>query len=117
MPFFDNLKSFVLENLAKSLNQAQHKFMDKDSRDIIDDQGQVLASNQADETRVHGLQNQYQRLIDLARVDAALERLENDAFGICIGCGVEMDLSLLAEDPALAKCDFCSSADKLSKRI
>ena len=102
MPFFDNLKSFVPENLAKSLNQAQHKFMDEDIRATLGSQEQIILPNKVGK--------QYQRLIDLARVDAALERLENGTFGICIGCGIEMDLEVLTQDPAVAKCSFCGSA-------
>ena len=83
MPFFDNLKSFIREKLAKSSIQAQHKCMDEDLRDTMNARGQIILSNHA----------RYKRLIDLARVDAALERLENDTFGICIGCGDQMDLA------------------------
>ena len=108
MPFFDNLKSFVPENLAKSLNQAQHKFMDEDIRATLGSQEQIILPNKVGK--------QHQRLIDLARVDAALERLENGTFGICTGCGIEMDIEVLTQDPAIAECSFCGAENSTLKR-
>jgi DnaK suppressor protein len=45
---------------------------------------------------------------DLARVDAAFQRLQTGLYGYCVGCGDEIELNRLRADPAATLCLGCS---------
>jgi DnaK suppressor protein len=45
---------------------------------------------------------------ELARIDAALERLEAGEFGWCVACGEPIPDARLAFDPAVALCVNCA---------
>jgi DnaK suppressor protein len=45
---------------------------------------------------------------ELARVKAALERLDSDEFGYCEGCGEEIAPGRLEHNPAVATCIACA---------
>lgn len=45
----------------------------------------------------------------LRRIDAALERLDNDEFGYCLACGDEIDPRRLEFDPTVLLCVACAS--------
>lgn len=48
------------------------------------------------------------RASDLARVEAALKRLDNDEYGDCITCGEPINEKRLAFDPAVPTCIACA---------
>jgi len=50
----------------------------------------------------------HDRLLTLARVDAALERLKAGTFGICLGCDSQIEMERLQDDPSMAYCTKCS---------
>lgn len=50
------------------------------------------------------------KLRELARVDAALDRLENGTFGLCLSCSLEIDLVDLHTDPATSYCRHCADS-------
>ncbi len=43
----------------------------------------------------------------LAKIEAALDRLEQGTFGLCIGCGGEICLQRLDHDPSVPQCQEC----------
>jgi DnaK suppressor protein len=45
---------------------------------------------------------------ELTHVDAALERLEQGLYGICEGCGAEIDAARLAAVPYATHCTRCA---------
>lgn len=45
---------------------------------------------------------------DLARVEAAFQRLHTGRYGYCTGCGNEIELNRLRADPTSALCTDCS---------
>jgi len=49
----------------------------------------------------------HDRLLELAKVDAALERLEAGTFGICLGCKGHIEMPRLQSDPSMAYCADC----------
>lgn len=67
-------------------------------------------------SRIDALQNQAmaeetarRRRDEIARIDAALKRLEAGDFGYCVRCGEEIGEKRLALDPAIALCIDCAS--------
>lgn len=66
-------------------------------------------------SRVDALQDQAmareterRRQIDLQRVDAALERIDDGNFGYCVLCGEPIPIKRLAFDPAFTTCISCA---------
>lgn len=45
----------------------------------------------------------------LARIDAALSRMEEGRYGLCTHCNAPIQVELLDADPAVARCYACKS--------
>ena len=48
---------------------------------------------------------------ELARVDGALRRMENDEYGDCFVCGDPIPLRRLESDPSVTRCLECAADD------
>ena len=48
---------------------------------------------------------------ELARVDGALQRMENDEYGDCFVCGDPIPLRRLQSDPSVTRCVECAADD------
>lgn len=48
------------------------------------------------------------RAMELRRIDAALERLEEGDYGYCVECGEEIEAKRLDVDPAAPRCAGCA---------
>jgi DnaK suppressor protein len=49
------------------------------------------------------------RRIEIAQIDAALGRMNEDEFGYCVECGDEIAPKRLKLNPAIARCVECAS--------
>lgn len=49
---------------------------------------------------------QYQQ--EIARINAALKRIDNGDYGACVACGDEISAARLAADPTIATCIDCA---------
>lgn len=49
------------------------------------------------------------RQLELRRITAALERIEEGEFGYCIGCGEDIEAKRLSLNPSLPQCSKCAS--------
>lgn len=47
---------------------------------------------------------------EVARINAALKRIEQDEYGYCLGCGEKIAVKRLTLDPTAAVCVTCASA-------
>ena len=45
---------------------------------------------------------------DIKRIDAALRRLEDGRFGLCLYCGDQISMKRLDRDPAIMSCGTCN---------
>jgi DnaK suppressor protein len=52
---------------------------------------------------------QRRRSHDLARIEAALRRLDEDEFGYCVECGEAIAMNRLEIDPAASHCIRCAA--------
>ena len=66
-------------------------------------------------SRMDALQNQAmqveterRREVELARIDAALTRLDEDEYGYCVSCGEKIQAKRLDMDPATPVCIDCA---------
>jgi DnaK suppressor protein len=49
------------------------------------------------------------RRIEIAQIDAAFKRMENDEFGFCVECGDDIAAKRLKLSPAIARCVECAN--------
>ena len=49
------------------------------------------------------------REVELTRINAALQRIEEDEFGYCITCGEEIERKRLELNPSLPQCSKCAA--------
>ena len=66
-------------------------------------------------SRVDALQGQEmakataeRRRLEIAQIDAALERMDEDEYGYCVACGEEIAEKRLELNPAIARCVDCA---------
>jgi len=81
--------------------------MDNELSDISDAKASKTLRGDNQIIAISTMQANYKRLIALARVDAALERLEAGTFGLCTECGGEIDIEDLVVNPAVTSCSDC----------
>lgn len=51
---------------------------------------------------------QRRRELEIAKINAAIKRLEEDEYGYCLKCGEEISYKRLALDPATPHCISCA---------
>jgi RNA polymerase-binding transcription factor len=52
--------------------------------------------------------SEQRRVVEIARIEAALKRLDDGSFGECLGCGEDIEARRLAVDPAATLCIDCA---------
>ncbi len=52
----------------------------------------------------------------LKKIEEAIERLENDEFGYCEACGIEIGIQRLEARPTATLCIDCKTIDELKER-
>jgi RNA polymerase-binding transcription factor len=67
-----------------------------------------LSRMEAMQEQAMAIEVERRREVGLARVDAALERLASDAYGLCVNCGEPIEPRRLAFDPSTPLCVGCA---------
>ena len=99
------------------LLQKQQELKDTDnhareSTKAVDlDQSSVgrLSRMDAMQSQAMALETKRRRKIELTRIDAALERIDDEEFGYCASCEEEINKRRLEIDPANPFCVSCAS--------
>jgi RNA polymerase-binding protein DksA len=73
-------------------------------RRSVNDPGDEAEGRREDEVRAA---EQQRDAVELAEIDAALERLAEGRYGECIDCGVAIPLPRLQARPSVARCIDC----------
>lgn len=74
------------------------------------DQSKVgrLSRMDAMQSQAIAVESQRRREIRIQRIDAALKRIDEDDFGYCTHCGLEIDPKRLEFDPSALLCIDCA---------
>ena len=93
-----------LEDLAASSAEARQP--------VELDQTRVgrLSRMDALQSQAMALETERRRAIELRRIEAALQRLEEGEYGYCVTCGDEIAVERLSLDPATPQCLTCARA-------
>ncbi len=84
----------------------------RDSTKAVDlDQTSIgrLSRMDAMQSQAMALETKRRREIELTRIDAALERIDEEEYGYCASCEEEINKRRLAVDPANPFCVECAS--------
>lgn len=46
--------------------------------------------------------------VEISRIEAALDRTEECTFGLCLGCGKEIEAARIAARPDATRCESCA---------
>lgn len=68
-----------------------------------------LSRMDAMQVREMAMAQQARRRAEIARIDAALARVDTDEFGWCLRCGEEIAPARIENDPAVTLCLDCAS--------
>lgn len=108
----------IRENLMKQkitlLTEAEEALNALPGQTIFPDLGDQ-ASAEIDRTFMLRLRGREQRL--LKKIEAAIEQIENGAFGICEVCGEEIDLKRLEARPVTTMCIFCKTEEEEEEKL
>lgn len=80
--------------------------------DVVElDQSRVgrLSRMDALATQAMAAEGNRRRAVELARIDAALARIDAGEFGACLDCGADIALARLELDPSSTLCIDCAS--------
>lgn len=83
----------------------------RDSRAPVElDQQSVGRLSRMDAMQVQAMaqETERRRALDLARIDAALARMDEGDYGYCVSCGEEIGVKRLELDPAVPTCIDCA---------
>ena len=69
-----------------------------------------LSRMDAMQAQAMSLETGRRRRLDLVKTDAALKRLENGEFGLCLGCAEAINPNRLEADPTATLCINCAEA-------
>jgi DnaK suppressor protein len=106
-----NLKTARATLLAKKSEIEREQAASEADRAPVElDQTSVgrLSRMDAMQNREMALAAERRRKTELAKIDAALRRIETGDYGYCVQCGEEIGEKRLALDPAAAACVRCA---------
>jgi DnaK suppressor protein len=67
-----------------------------------------LSRMDALQVQAMSIESKRRRSIKLQRINAALQRIDKDEFGLCLKCGEEIDIKRLEFDPTSPLCIKCA---------
>jgi len=101
---FQKIKDILLQQKTALLTEAEVALNELPGQSMFPDMGDQ-ASAETDTNFMLRLRGREQRL--LKKIEEALERIDNNTFGICDDCGLEIDVKRLEARPVTTMCIEC----------
>jgi DnaK suppressor protein len=101
---FQKIKGILLQQKAALLSEAEVALNELPGQSMFPDMGDQ-ASAETDTNFMLRLRGREQRL--LKKIEEALEHIDNNTFGICDDCGLEIDIKRLEARPVTTMCIEC----------
>ncbi|MEO6944609.1 MAG: TraR/DksA C4-type zinc finger protein [Lacisediminihabitans sp.] len=93
----------LIAQLAADLESMRESRQDVATDDEHDPEGPTLAFERSQSTAILGNAQQH-----LHEIESALERVDGDEFGVCIGCGQRIPFARLDARPYARRCVACA---------
>ena len=101
---FQKIRNILIQQKAALLSEAEIARNELPGQNTFPDMGDQ-ASAETDTNFMLRLRGREQRL--LKKIEEALERIDNNTFGICDDCGLEIDVKRLEARPVTTMCIEC----------
>ncbi len=108
------IRASLLKQRSSLLNEAEVALNELPGQTVFPDLGDQ-ASAETDRNFMLRLRGREQRL--LKKIDEALDRIENDIFGICEDCGEEIDIKRLEARPVTTMCIDCKTVQEEEEKL
>lgn len=108
------IKASLLKHRSSLLNEAEVALNELPGQTVFPDLGDQ-ASAETDRNFMLRLRGREQRL--LKKIDEALDRIENETFGICEDCGEEVDIKRLEARPVTTMCLDCKTLQEEEEKL
>lgn len=109
MPFnLEDARNLLLEHRAELVRLREISSDDRDAVNLDPRSVGRLSRMDALQAQAMAKANERQRAKELARIDAALRRIEQGEYGYCAVCGEEIAPQRLRADPAACVCIRCA---------
>ena len=103
------LKEEIINNLISENDSFKSLVEDMDPKDIVD-----IAADDIDRKMLETVSSQDIKRLRL--IDAALSRIQNDRYGICMKCGKKIPEERLEAIPDALMCITCKTSDEKMNR-
>lgn len=100
----------LLKRLDELMNSANHEMIELKSRSGAEIEYIDRAAMEADQTMRLRIRSRESLLI--RKIRKALERIENESYGICETCGEDISLERLEARPVTTKCILCKEEEE-----
>ena len=106
----EKFRALLLKRLDELMNSANHEMVELKSRSGGEIEYVDRASVEADQTMRLRIRSRESLLI--RKIRKALERIDNDAYGICESCGEDISLERMEARPVTTKCIQCKEEEE-----
>lgn len=104
-------RDMLLTRLAEIEEQDRISAVDRAPVTLDQESVGRLSRIDAMQVQAMALAQQRRRQVERTAIAAALQRIEQDEFGYCIGCGDAIAEARLRNNPTVVKCLECASSD------
>lgn len=103
------LKEEIINNLISENDSFKSLIEDIDPKDIVDIAADDIDRKMLETVSAHDIKR-------LKLIDAALSRIQNDRFGVCMKCGKKIPEERLEAIPYAVMCIACKTTDEKMNR-
>jgi DnaK suppressor protein len=111
---FQEIKKILIMQRNTLLSEAEEALNELPGQTIFPDMGDQ-ASAEIDRSFMLRLRGREQRL--LKKIEAAIEKIDSGAFGICDVCGEEISVQRLEARPVTNMCIFCKTEQEEEEKL
>ena len=106
----EHFRAVLLKRLDELMNSANHEMVELKSRTGGEIEYVDRATTEADQTMRLRIRSRESLLI--RKIRNALERIENETYGICESCGEDISQERLEARPVTTKCILCKEEEE-----
>lgn len=110
-----HIKAELLELLANLREDVGHELHDQQGErvhEVMKEAHDMSDESSADLESTINLVNMSRHLHEIKECQDALQRLTRGDYGLCIGCGEEIELNRLKANPVSSRCLSCQSKEE-----
>ena len=104
----DKYRQLLLQRQAELISVSEISAQSADTVELDPSKVGRLSRMDALQAQAMSVETNRRRNIELQRIETALQRLDNEKYGLCVSCGEEISSGRLQSDPATPVCINCA---------